>query len=581
MKWFVTAANRLNHVDIYRWDGKDLTLAKRIPTGKTPSHLWIDSQQHHGLRRPCRTATSWSPSTWPRRRSSGASRPARCRPTSSARRTTRPLLVGLTGGDGVEVYDVSGDAAALRQAASRPATGAHAFRAAGDRRHVFVSNRVANTISKIDYQTLQVVDQLSRRPAARTAWTCSADGKLPAGHLALGPQADRDRHRRRARWCARSAWASRRMASGRWTMRRGSEPGAPAVLAAVARLAAVACVPALALQAAAQRCAKPRLPDLRHRPHGRGAAGGRGAEPPAGARSPSSPPTRRTQEGDGSLGDALGALVEGAGRRGPRVRLAHLGPRLLARRPARHGAALPRAALGRAATRAGLHLGRAAQYCAEIDQAARAAAGDHRQASRCRCSAHRAARPRRKLLAAAKACGYEHVGWSPAGFLGDELPSETSSNEALLKKALRDIRAGDILLAHLGIWSRKDPWAPAVLEPLIVGLKAQGLLFCARCASTRPTATGSPRVQVSRCSGSMRPFRQGPAVAVRDRRAADHVRARPGQPAGRRLRGHRLAAGRPAADRRDAGRSSGRCSAGGRWSRSRTAARCASTCSTR
>ena len=47
MKWFVTAANRLNHVDIYRWDGKDLTLAKRIPTSKTPSHLWID-----GKRRP-------------------------------------------------------------------------------------------------------------------------------------------------------------------------------------------------------------------------------------------------------------------------------------------------------------------------------------------------------------------------------------------------------------------------------------------------------------------------------------------------------------------------------------------------
>jgi peptidoglycan/xylan/chitin deacetylase (PgdA/CDA1 family) len=82
-----------------------------------------------------------------------------------------------------------------------------------------------------------------------------------------------------------------------------------------------------------------------------------------------------------------------------------------------------------------------------------------------------------KLLAAAKACGYEHVGWSPAGFLGDELPSETFSNDLLLKKALRDIRAGDVLLAHLGIWSRKDPWAPAVLEPLIVGLKEKGFCF--------------------------------------------------------------------------------------------------------
>ena len=82
-----------------------------------------------------------------------------------------------------------------------------------------------------------------------------------------------------------------------------------------------------------------------------------------------------------------------------------------------------------------------------------------------------------RLLEAAKNCGYEHVGWSPAGFLGDELPSERHSNDALLKKALKDIKAGDILVAHLGIWSRKDPWAPAVLEPLIAGLKEKGFCF--------------------------------------------------------------------------------------------------------
>ena len=82
-----------------------------------------------------------------------------------------------------------------------------------------------------------------------------------------------------------------------------------------------------------------------------------------------------------------------------------------------------------------------------------------------------------RLLEVARSCGYAHVGWSPAGFLGDELPSEKFSNEALLKRALRDIKTGDILVAHLGIWSRKDPWAPSVLEPLIVGLKAKGFCF--------------------------------------------------------------------------------------------------------
>lgn len=82
-----------------------------------------------------------------------------------------------------------------------------------------------------------------------------------------------------------------------------------------------------------------------------------------------------------------------------------------------------------------------------------------------------------KLLQTIEACGYRHVGWSAAGFLGDELPSDKYPNQALLDKALRNIKSGDILMAHLGIWSRKDPWAPAVLEPLIEGLKVRGFCF--------------------------------------------------------------------------------------------------------
>jgi peptidoglycan/xylan/chitin deacetylase (PgdA/CDA1 family) len=79
-------------------------------------------------------------------------------------------------------------------------------------------------------------------------------------------------------------------------------------------------------------------------------------------------------------------------------------------------------------------------------------------------------------LAAATACGYRHVGWSPAGFLGDELPSDRFPNDRLLAQALRGIRGGDILMAHLGIRSRQDPWAPT-LDPLIADLKARGMCF--------------------------------------------------------------------------------------------------------
>jgi peptidoglycan/xylan/chitin deacetylase (PgdA/CDA1 family) len=90
------------------------------------------------------------------------------------------------------------------------------------------------------------------------------------------------------------------------------------------------------------------------------------------------------------------------------------------------------------------------------------------------------------LLRAAAACGFRHVGWSRAGFLGDELPSERYPNDRLLARALADIRSGDVLLAHLGIWSRRDPWAPAVLDPLLAGLKARGFCFATL------TATGTP-----------------------------------------------------------------------------------------
>lgn len=118
----------------------------------------------------------------------------------------------------------------------------------------------------------------------------------------------------------------------------------------------------------------------------------------------------------------------------------------------------------------------ATQYCAEIDKAGKRL---EEITGKKPLPLFRApgGKTSPKLLAVAKACGYEHVGWSPAGFLGDELSSEAYPNDQLLKKALRDIRSGDILLAHLGIWSRKDPWAPAVLEPLITGLKERGFCF--------------------------------------------------------------------------------------------------------
>lgn len=90
-----------------------------------------------------------------------------------------------------------------------------------------------------------------------------------------------------------------------------------------------------------------------------------------------------------------------------------------------------------------------------------------------------------RLLAVAHACGWQHVPWTPNGFLGDELDSKRYPNAALLGQALQRVRSGEILLMHLGIWSRQDAWAPAVLEPLIVGLKERG--FCFETLRQHPT----------------------------------------------------------------------------------------------
>lgn len=82
-----------------------------------------------------------------------------------------------------------------------------------------------------------------------------------------------------------------------------------------------------------------------------------------------------------------------------------------------------------------------------------------------------------RTLAAGTACGYAHVAWAKAGYSGDELSSTTYPNALLLQQALNNLRDGDIFISHMGIWSRRDPWAPANLEPLITGLEHKGFCF--------------------------------------------------------------------------------------------------------
>ncbi len=181
MKWFVTAANRLNHVDIYRWEPQDaaapLKLAARIPAAQTPSHLSIDQQSRFAyvsLQESDELMAIDLATQKPLWRIPVGRMPADVYLTPDGQH----LLLGMTGDEVVEVYDVSQTATQAAKLIKRIKTGdgAHAFRSAGDGRHVFVSNRVANTVSKLDVIKLAVVESYPA-PGGPDCMDVLADGK--------------------------------------------------------------------------------------------------------------------------------------------------------------------------------------------------------------------------------------------------------------------------------------------------------------------------------------------------------------------------------------------------------------------
>jgi YVTN family beta-propeller protein len=178
MKWFVTAANRLDHVDIYRWQPDDATtpmkLAARVRATRTPSHLSIDSRSSvvfASMQDSDELMAIDLATQQPRWKISTGKLPADIYLSPD----DRLLLVGLTGDEFVEVYDVTQASPKLVKRIQTGA-GAHAFRSRGDGRHVFVSNRVANTISMIDLQTLSVVAQYPA-PGGPDCMDLLSDGK--------------------------------------------------------------------------------------------------------------------------------------------------------------------------------------------------------------------------------------------------------------------------------------------------------------------------------------------------------------------------------------------------------------------
>ncbi len=174
MKWFVTAANRLNHIDIYSWNGTEPKLVKRISTSKTPSHLWIDSKSstvYSTMQDSDELVAIDLATQTPKWRIKTGTMPADLYGSPD----NKFVFVALTGSDGVQVFDVAGAQPKLVNTIKTD-KGAHAFRATGDGRHLYVSNRVANTISKLDMQTQTVVDKYPG-PSGPDCMDVSADGR--------------------------------------------------------------------------------------------------------------------------------------------------------------------------------------------------------------------------------------------------------------------------------------------------------------------------------------------------------------------------------------------------------------------
>lgn len=172
-KWFIANGNRLDRVDIYAADGANLKLAKTIKLAKTPSHIAYtsdskiafislqDSSELAAIDLATQTLL-WKIPT--------GNTPAGLWMTPG----DQYLLVGITGEDNVQVIDWKNRKEVKRILSGK---GAHNFRPLGDKKQVFVSNRIASTISLINMQTLEKVGDITGLPSGPDDMEITPDGK--------------------------------------------------------------------------------------------------------------------------------------------------------------------------------------------------------------------------------------------------------------------------------------------------------------------------------------------------------------------------------------------------------------------
>lgn len=170
-KWFVTAAYRLDHVDIYRYDG-NFKLAGRIFIDGMPSHMTFDNDSRTvfvTLQQSARVVAFDLATQLIKWNVEVGKAPAGTVMLPDNKR----LLVALTGEDSVITLDPKDGAIVGRLQTGK---GAHNFWPKGDGRHWFLSNRIEGTISLIDTQDMKIVGSL-RVPGGPDCMDITPDGK--------------------------------------------------------------------------------------------------------------------------------------------------------------------------------------------------------------------------------------------------------------------------------------------------------------------------------------------------------------------------------------------------------------------
>lgn len=151
-QWLVINANRLDRVDLYRYQDGTVQLAKSLSLPRTPSHMAFDADSrtvYVSLQESDQVAAIDLATQSVRWLVSTGRQPAGVWVTPDGQK----VLVAITGEDYVDALAPDDGRSLARIVTGK---GAHSFLPRGDGRHVFLSNRVANTISLIDQQTLAV-----------------------------------------------------------------------------------------------------------------------------------------------------------------------------------------------------------------------------------------------------------------------------------------------------------------------------------------------------------------------------------------------------------------------------------------